>query len=238
MSARWIVRSAAKEASSASCHAVRYFRDCSQSRHVPRPARAGSGGRASHARPARSPTTQPGPAARRRPRRSARRPAAPRAMHPDEGPGCPVGDPDPARDTARQPPSTPVSNLDHQSKASSQVASTSEETPVTGTAAARICSSHIRANVLLPEPDGPSTTPWRAVPSPGRRSSSNRAAVTAAAAGPRGPTLSAQASTERRPEKARPRVTSSAYSRSPPTGRPLASRVTDKPGNVRSSRVR
>ena len=36
----------------------------------------------------------------------------------------------------------------------------------------------------------------------------------------------AQASSRRRPSKARPRVTSSAYSRSPPTGRPEASRVT------------
>ena len=35
-------------------------------------------------------------------------------------------------------------------------------------------------------------------------------------------------STRRRPENARPRVTSSAYSRSPPTGRPLASRVTTR----------
>ena len=38
-----------------------------------------------------------------------------------------------------------------------------------------------------------------------------------------------QASTVRRPSRARPRVTSSAYSRSPPTGRPLAIRVTRTP---------
>ncbi len=36
-------------------------------------------------------------------------------------------------------------------------------------------------------------------------------------------------STARRPEKARPRVTSSAYSRSPPTGSPLASLLTVTP---------
>ncbi len=36
-------------------------------------------------------------------------------------------------------------------------------------------------------------------------------------------------STRRRPENARPSVTSSAYSRSPPTGSPLASRVTVRP---------
>ncbi len=52
------------------------------------------------------------------------------------------------------------------------------------------------------------------------------------------PRPAAQASTERRPENARPRVTSSAYSRSPPTGSPLASRVTDRSGKVRSNRLR
>ena len=36
-------------------------------------------------------------------------------------------------------------------------------------------------------------------------------------------------SSRRRPSKARPRVTSSAYSRSPPTGSPLAGRVTRMP---------
>ena len=69
---------------------------------------------------------------------------------------------------------------------------------------------------------------WPARPAGGRPAS--RHAVGAAASG--------QASTERRPENARPRVTSSAYSRSPPTGRPLASRVTDRSGKVRSSRLR
>ena len=44
-------------------------------------------------------------------------------------------------------------------------------------------------------------------------------------------------STDRLPSKARPRVTSSAYSRSPPTGSPLARRVTRKPIG-RSNRVR
>ena len=38
-----------------------------------------------------------------------------------------------------------------------------------------------------------------------------------------------QTSSSRRPSKARPSVTSSAYSRSPPTGSPLASRVTRRP---------
>ena len=42
----------------------------------------------------------------------------------------------------------------------------------------------------------------------------------------------AQASSSRRPENARPRVTSSAYSRSPPTGSPLASRLTRIPSGV------
>src|SRR5919106_1100277 len=40
----------------------------------------------------------------------------------------------------------------------------------------------------------------------------------------------------RRPERARPSVTSSAYSRSPPTGRPLASRVTRTRPRRRSAR--
>ena len=40
----------------------------------------------------------------------------------------------------------------------------------------------------------------------------------------------------RRPERALPRVTSSAYSRSPPTGRPLASRVTRTRSRRRSAR--
>ena len=40
----------------------------------------------------------------------------------------------------------------------------------------------------------------------------------------------------RRPERALPRVTSSAYSRSPPTGRPLASRVTRTRSRSRSAR--
>ena len=44
-------------------------------------------------------------------------------------------------------------------------------------------------------------------------------------------------STDRLPSKARPSVTSSAYSKSPPTGSPLASRVTRRPIG-RSSRVR
>ena len=38
-----------------------------------------------------------------------------------------------------------------------------------------------------------------------------------------------QTSRVRRPENARPKVTSSAYSKSPPTGSPLASRVTVSP---------
>ena len=46
-----------------------------------------------------------------------------------------------------------------------------------------------------------------------------------------------QSSTRRRPSKARPRVTSSAYSRSAPTGRPEASRETGT-AMVRSMRVR
>ena len=42
----------------------------------------------------------------------------------------------------------------------------------------------------------------------------------------------------RRPDRARPRVSSSANSRSPPIGRPDASRVTVSPGKSRSSRTR
>ena len=42
------------------------------------------------------------------------------------------------------------------------------------------------------------------------------------------------ASTSRRPSKARPSVTSSAYSRSPPTGSPLAMRVTSMPSGFSS----
>src|SRR5262249_18588283 len=45
------------------------------------------------------------------------------------------------------------------------------------------------------------------------------------------------ASTSRRPSSARPSVTSSAYSRSPPTGSPLAMRVTRRPSGL-SSRAR
>src|SRR3954453_2274977 len=42
-------------------------------------------------------------------------------------------------------------------------------------------------------------------------------------------TIDGQTSSARRPSKARPRVTSSAYSRSPPTGKPLARRGTRSP---------
>ena len=55
-----------------------------------------------------------------------------------------------------------------------------------------------------------------------------------------GPAAAADAravrSYRRRPERARPSVTSSAYSRSPPTGRPLASRVTRTRSRSRSAR--
>ena len=51
------------------------------------------------------------------------------------------------------------------------------------------------------------------------------------------PDRAGQSSTRRRPSKARPRVTSSAYSRSAPTGRPEASRETGT-AMVRSMRVR
>src|SRR5205085_1253888 len=44
----------------------------------------------------------------------------------------------------------------------------------------------------------------------------------------------AHPSISRRPSRARPKVSSSAYSRSPPTGSPLAGRVTLTPSGLRS----
>ena len=242
-SARSAVRSAAKNASSSSCQARRCARDPPRRgrRRVP----AGPPGRPPAPRPRRSPGAHAPPWPHDTPSRISTSGTGDLDHVAGPRPGRrPFGDPDPpgraGRQRAQQVPVQPVPPAERVVPRRQRVGREDRRRQGIPRRRGRAASRRRRCSC----PTRTDRPPPRAGP---RRAAAAGPASTGSRPGPGRPGVrrpdpswpserADQASTARRPENARPSVISSAYSRSPPTGSPLASRVTDRSGNVRSSR--